>query len=232
MKQAIVLVGGKGTRIAALFPDRPKALVPVAGKPFIERHVEWLATHGFTDVHLAAGHMADAVARWAESATIPGITLTVSVEPSAMGTAGGLKYVEPFIKSDRFFALNGDSWLPRLDFQSLEKLHAASSNAWTTIAVVPIADAGRYGTVEFDEAGRVSAFREKAERSDGWINGGAYLMNREVLTLIPVGNISLETQIFPQLAAAGKLQACKSAPPLLDMGTPDGLKAMESFVKG
>ncbi len=236
--QAIILLGGKGTRLSALYPDRPKALAPVAGRPFLVWQLEWLARGGVTDVHLAAGHLASVLQSQLStlqsqvSGPTPHVSsLTLSVEPEPLGTGGGLKFVEPFIRSDPFLVLNGDSLLPRLDFQSLEKAHAGFSNHWTTIAVTRMESAGRYGTVEFDAAQRVTAFREKAERQGGWVNGGVYLMDRCALALMEPGkNLSIETDVFPEMARQGRLRVCSCPGPLLDMGTPDGLAALEAFL--
>ena len=161
---------------------------------------------------------------------------TLSTEPAPLGTGGGLKYVEPHLCSDPFLVLNGDSLMPRLDFQALAQAHAVFSRPWettgaATLAVTRIAEAGRYGTVEFDAAHRITAFREKASRTEGCINGGVYLMDRGLLAAIEPGkNISIETDTFPALAAAGRLQAVDFPQPLLDMGTPEGIRAMEDFL--
>lgn len=227
----VLLVGGLGTRLRELFPDRPKALVPVCGRPFIAWQLDGLLRQGVSRIHLAAGYRGDDIARWAHAYSAPGLALTVSVEPSPLGTAGGLRYAAAAVPGAALLVLNGDSLAPGVDVQALERRHRESSNAWTTLAVAPIEDAGRYGSVEFDAAGRVTAFREKAERSQGWINAGVYRMERAVLDLIPADRpSSLETEIFPALAAAGRLQACPIAPPLLDMGTAEGLRAMEEWV--
>ena len=277
--QAILLCGGKGTRLSGLYADRPKILVPIAGRPFLAWQLEWLARGGVTAVHLAAGHLADVLRNWieeqssaqrseisgqrsagreqeaagsgqqAEESSQPSEIsnlksqisnllqhCTISIEPAPLGTGGGLKYIEPHLCSDPFLVLNGDSLMPRLDFQALEKAHRSFSNAWktagaATLAVTRIAEAGRYGTVEFDAAHRITAFREKASRSEGFINGGVYLMDRGVLAAIEAGkNMSIETDVFPALAAAGRLQAVEAAQPLLDMGTPEGIRAMEEFL--
>ncbi len=233
--QAVILCGGKGTRLSGLYADRPKILVPIAGRPFLAWQLEWLARGGVTDVHLAAGHLADVLRDWIENNSC-GLRITISVEPAPLGTGGGLKFVEPQLVSDPFLVLNGDSLMPRLDFQALEKAHGEFSNAWktagcATLAVTRIAEAGRYGTVEFDAAHRITAFREKASRSAGFINGGVYLMDRALLAAIEAGkNISIETDTFPALAAAGRLQAVEFPQPLLDMGTPEGIRAMETFL--
>lgn len=228
--QAIILAGGKGTRISALYPDRPKALVPVAGRPFIEHLIEFLFREGITDVHIAAGHLAGSIKAWADGyARKPG-KLTLTVEPQPLGTAGGLKFIEKHLRTDPFFALNGDSLVPNLRFADMEKQHR-ESGAQATLAVTRIEEAGRYGTVEFDENNAITTFLEKADRKGGWVNGGVYLMSRATLSAIAPGrNLSIETDIFPALAQLGRLRAFRAEPPLLDMGTPEGLLAMESFL--
>jgi len=254
--QAVILCGGKGTRLSTLYADRPKALVPIAGRPFLTWQLEWLARGGVTAVHLAAGHLADVLGAWLQAQAggqksadserqsgfrfqVAGFWLrcTLSTEPAPLGTGGGLKYVEPQLCSDPFLVLNGDSLMPRLDFPALLHAHAAFSRPWkptgaATLAVTRIAEAGRYGTVEFDGAHRITAFREKASRTEGCINGGVYLMDRSLLAAIEPGkNVSLESDTFPVLAAAGRLQAVEFPQPLLDMGTPEGIRAMEDFLR-
>ena len=275
--QAIILLGGQGTRLRDLYPDRPKALVPVAGRPFIDWQIDWLRRGGVTEVHLAAGFMAEQIEAWAATQG----AVTVTREPTPLGTGGALKFIEPHIRSDPFLVVNGDTLLPKLDFQRLGKQHQTSSNDWkittrnfqrleneaenvsndclpahdapgsslpmtsdieelsldrrqagkTCIAVTRIEQAGRFGTVEFDVDGRVTAFREKADRQAGWINGGVYLMDRRVLDRIPSDTFySLETDLFPSLIASDLLFAHRTEPPLLDMGTPEGLAEMERIL--
>ena len=101
------------------------------------------------------------------------------------------------------------------------------------IFVTPIEEAGRYGTVESDADGFVTAFREKAERAAGFVNTGIYLLPRALIAAIPAGRaVSIETETFPALAAQRKLIALPAPPPLLDMGTPAGLAALEQFLRG
>ena len=277
--QAIILLGGQGTRLRELYPDRPKALVPVSGRPFIDWQIDWLRRGGVTEVHLAAGFMAEQIEAWAATQG----AVTVTREPDPLGTGGALKFIEPHIRSNPFLVVNGDTLLPKLDFQRLEKQASESSNDWknraqnfqrlekppqstsndclpahdapgsslpmtsdieelsldrrqagkTSIAVTRIEEAGRFGTVEFDADGRVTAFREKADRQAGWINGGVYLMDRRVLDHIPADiPYSLETDLFPALIASDRLFAHRTEPPLLDMGTPEGLAEMERALNG
>ena len=226
--QAIILLGGKGTRLQRLYPNLPKALAPIAGRPFLQWQLEWLERHGISDAHLAAGHLAPAIRDWASTAG-RGSTITVSIEPAPLGTGGGLKYVEHFIRSDPFLILNGDSLLPNLDFKALAE-EGRKSRALATLAVTRIESAGRYGTVEFDARKRVTAFREKAAHTGGWINGGVYLARRMLFARMKPDKVaSLETDVFPALCVAGQLGVFLAEPPLLDMGTPDGIRAMEQY---
>lgn len=222
MSQAIILIGGLGTRLRALYPDRPKCLVPILGKPYLARLFERLAAADIRDIHLACGYRAGDVATWLGRRD--GVTL--SVEPEPLGTGGGLKFVEPHLRSDPFWVLNGDSFLPGLDFAAME----SASRRDATLAVTPIERAGRFGSVEHDADGRITAFREKADRASGWVNGGVYFMTRRALADIPAGRaVSLETETFPALAAAGRLTAFAAPPPLLDIGTPEGIAETEAF---
>lgn len=227
---AIILVGGLGTRLRALFPDRPKALVPVAGRPFIAWMIDDLRKHGIERIHLAAGYRANQLVTWRNEQPV-NERLTVSIEPEPLGTAGGLRYAAKKVPGDDVLVINGDSFLPALQLGAWlrEGLPAAT---WATLAVTHIEKAGRYGTVEFDAEGRVTAFLEKADREQGWVNGGVYWMRRTLIDKIPAtGASSLETDIFPRLAAARVLSVRKVDPPLLDMGTPEGLAAMEAHLR-
>lgn len=286
MTQAIILCGGKGTRLSTLYADRPKILVPIAGRPFLEWQLAWLGRAGVADIHFAAGYKSDVLAEWlgsrgrkAEGGSqhgaieipachLPSNTCHVSLssEPAPLGTGGGLKFVEPWLRSDPFLVLNGDSLSPQLDFAGMIRAHEGGIPAVTdcgykaprvptppvaglaeagiqrsrapaapaiTIAVSRISESGRYGTVEFDETGIVTAFREKAQRESGWINAGIYLMDRALLDTIPPDrNVSIETDVFPDLVRRGCVRAWPCPPPMLDMGTPDGIRMMEAFLTG
>lgn len=255
MTQAIILCGGRGTRLSALYSDRPKILVPVAGRPFIEWQLEWLAQQGITEIHLAAGYKAEALRAWLQAReqeaggkeqepevrgqegpifslrqSAFSFSITISTEPSPLGTGGGLKYIEPWLRSDPFLVLNGDSLVPNLQLGGLQRNHIQNGRL-VTIAATRIAQAGRYGTVEFDATGRITAFREKEIREGGWVNAGAYLVAKAILGEIPARQaVSLETGLFPDLARRGLIGAMPCPPPLLDMGTPDGIAAMEAYL--
>lgn len=235
---AIILLGGKGTRIAAHFPDRPKCLVPVAGRPFLEWQFDWLRRNGIRRVLLAAGHLADVLADYLAARSADGLEIALSREPEPLGTGGALKFVEPQLASDPALVLNGDSLAPNLEFSTLWKIGGGFFHTVEKkfphcgkLFVTPSAEAGRFGTVEFDPDGYVTAFREKSAAPAGHVNAGIYLLPRALVAAIPAGRaVSIETEIFPALAAQRQLVAIPIPPPLLDMGTPDGLAAMTAFL--
>jgi NDP-sugar pyrophosphorylase family protein len=230
-KKAIILLGGKGTRLSGLFPDLPKALVPVAGRPFLAWQLDWLFANNIKQVLLAAGYMGDKIRDWVRQQSFKD-KVSVSIEPTPLGTGGALKYLASTISSNRFLTLNGDSLLPNLDYQQMEEAHR-KSGALATIAVTSIEDSGRYGAVLFDNQCKIIKFEEKKNRGADWINAGIYLLEPAVLSAIgPNKNVSLENEVFPSLAAEGKMLVFQAKPPLLDMGTPEGLKNMEKSIQG
>ncbi|HMP89630.1 MAG TPA: sugar phosphate nucleotidyltransferase [Kiritimatiellia bacterium] len=234
VEQAILLCGGLGTRLRALYSDRPKALVPVHGKPFIEYVIDGLIRQNVKHIHIAAGYRADQIKAWAEKQTHQNVHVTVSIEPASLGTAGGLKFTETFIDTGKpILVMNGDSLLMNTSFDEMIARLQNHPEWVAVLAAVEMTERGQFGTVEIDEQMNVTAFREKAERSGGWVNGGIYLMRREIFSMIPGDrSVSIETEIFPQLAGARRLGALKTQGPLLDMGTPEGLERTENFLAG
>lgn len=231
MTQAIILAGGMGTRLAGLHPGPPKALAPVAGKPFIQWQIEWLRAGGVSRAHLALGHKSQQIIEWLESTPMAGMEVSFSAEQEPFGTAGALKFCEPDIASEPFLALNGDSLLPNLDFSGFAAAFSRHDSE-AMMAVTTTKDAGRFGLVETGGNGFVTGFREKSVSARGVINAGIYIMRRAVLGRIqPQKRVSLETEVFPSMAAAHRLGFFQAAPPLLDMGTPEGIREMEEYLR-
>ncbi len=232
--QAVILVGGLGTRLAEEFPDIPKGLVPVNGRPFLEWQLEWLRRGGITRILLAAGHKAEVFERYLMHRPSDGMVIVLSREPGPLGTGGALRYAhaQDLLANDPVLILNGDTLIPNFDlstvFHGVEKRFPPCGK----IFVAPIENAGRYGTVEFGADGIVAAFREKAKRDAGFVNAGIYLLPLDLIASIPPGQaVSIEKEIFPELVRQRRLVAVPVSPPLLDMGTLDGLAKMEAFLQ-
>lgn len=221
--QAIVLVGGEGTRLRPLTETVPKPALTLVDRPFLAYMIEWLAGHGVTEVVLACGFLPDvlreALAGEEERAGV-GIRYVVESEP--LGTAGAIRFAADALGNldDRFLALNGDV-LTDLDLSALLRAHE-ERDAAATIALHPVEDAAAYGLVRSGEGGEVLDFLEKTgERAPGEINAGMYVLERSVLERIPAGeSVSIERDVFPRLVGSG-LHGLRLDGYWMDIGTPD-----------
>ncbi|WP_119420549.1 nucleotidyltransferase family protein [Desertibaculum subflavum] len=219
-----VLAGGLGTRIAGVLGDTPKVLAPVDGRPYLAWLVDWLARFGVRRVVLCLGHLASKVEDWVARNPRADMEIVVSVEPSPLGTAGALRHARAQLGSDPVLVLNGDSFVAA-DLAALLARHRAAGTE-ATMLCVQVADAGRYGRIELDEAGRIRRFAEKeAGGGPGLINAGFYLLGRAMLDRIAAGQAtSIEQEIF-MAEAPGRIAAEVTGGPFIDIGTPESLAA-------
>jgi mannose-1-phosphate guanylyltransferase len=158
--QAVVLVGGFGTRLQPLTFTRPKQMLPIMHRPLIEHVVGRLVRYGITDVTLALGYKPDAFTQAYPSSECAGARLTYAVEPEPLDTAGAIRFAARHAGvDDTFVVLNGDV-LTDLDVGQLVELHRAAG-AEATIHLHPVEDPSRFGVVPTDEDGRVVEFVEK-----------------------------------------------------------------------
>jgi mannose-1-phosphate guanylyltransferase len=221
--QAIVLVGGEGTRLRPLTETVPKPALTLVDRPFLAYAVEWLASHGVDEVVLACGFLPDVLRAALGEEEHEGTALTYVVEPERRGTAGALRFAADELGErlgERFLALNGDV-LCDLDLGALLRVHS-ERGARATIALHPVTDSSAYGLVECDSDGAVLAFREKTgEPVPGEVNAGAYVLERSVLDLVPAGReVSIEREVFPRLVGEG-LHALRLDGYWMDIGTPE-----------
>jgi mannose-1-phosphate guanylyltransferase len=222
--QAIVLVGGEGTRLRPLTSDVPKPAVTLVDRPFLAYAIEWLGAHGVTEVVLACGFLPDVLrAALADEEERAGVEITYVAEPEPLGTAGAIRFAAEALGDrlgDRFLALNGDV-LADLDLSALLRAHE-ERGARATIGLHPVADSSAYGLVSCDAEGRVLEFLEKTgETVPGEINAGAYVLERSVLDLVPAGRaVSIEREVFPRLVGDG-LCGLLLEGYWMDIGTPD-----------
>ncbi len=222
--QAIVLVGGEGTRLRPLTETVPKPALTLVDRPFLAYMVEWLACHGVTEVVLACGFLPDvlreALAGEEERA---GVRIRFVVEPERRGTAGAIRFAADELGADldeRFLALNGDV-LTDLDLSALLIAHR-ERGARATIGLHPVEDSSAYGLVRSGPEGEVLEFLEKTgERAPGEVNAGMYVLERAVLDLIPAGEeVSIERDVFPRLVGEG-LHGMRLDGYWMDIGTPE-----------
>ena len=219
--QALVLVGGEGTRLRPLTRTLPKPVVPLVDRPFLRYMIEWLSRHGVEEVVLSIGFLARGI-REALGDEVPGgPRIRYVEEPDRRGTAGAIKYAAAYLE-ERFLALNGDV-LTDLDLGALIRRHE-EAGAVATLALYPVDDPSAYGLVRRSEDGEILEFLEKPEPDQidtDEISAGAYVLERSVLDLIPPDReVSIEREVFPRLVGEG-LYAERLEGYWMDIGTPD-----------
>lgn len=170
--EAIVLAGGLGTRLRSVVADVPKAMAPVAGRPFLEHLLDMLVEAGFESAILAVGYRSEAI-RGHFGERYLGMPLTYSVENRPLGTGGAMRLALRSATARDVFVANGDTFVD-VDFRRMLEAHRRAAAAMT-IAVHEVPDAARYGSLALD-GDRVHGFREKGRHGPGWINAGIYLV--------------------------------------------------------
>jgi mannose-1-phosphate guanylyltransferase len=234
--QAIILVGGKGTRLRPLTYETPKQMLPLVGVPMIECVLEALARHGVTDAVLSLGYLPDRFTEAYPSNLIKGVHVTYAVEPEPLDTAGAIRFAADFTDvNETFLVVNGDV-VTDLDVTALLTFHR-DHGAEATIALHPVEDPSFFGVVPTADDGRVLAFVEKPPRDEAptnLINAGTYVFEPRALDRIAsTGRVSVERETFPALAAAGTLFAMADHAYWLDTGTPQlYLQANIDMLKG
>lgn len=228
MLDAIILAGGRGTRLQSVVSDRPKPLAEVAGRPFVEWLLLALRMQGVRRAVLATGYKGEMVeAHFGDGARL-GMEVAYAHEAVPLGTGGAARHALYRVATGLVLVLNGDSFCP-FDIARLVAAHQ-QANAAATLLLVPMDDCRRYGAVAAAEDGRVLSFREKnADLGAGLINAGVYLFDRRTLDGIPAGRaVSLENDTFPALIGHG-LYATGGEGPFLDIGTPESYASAERF---
>jgi len=233
--KAVILAGGLGTRLQPLLKDRPKPMAEASGKPFLEYLIEQLRAQEFNELVLCVGHLAERIQEYFGDGHAWGVQIDYAVETQLLGTAGAIRNAQHFIDGT-FLVLNGDSYLDtdlRSVVQSQQRRHTANPRIVGTIAAVAVDDAAAYGTLEWGRQMRIIRFREKAGKGWGWINGGVYVLEPEVLDWIPAGRpVSIERETFPLLLQRGyRLYAYPVEGFFVDIGTPEGYRRFQRFVE-
>ncbi|MBI2860636.1 MAG: NDP-sugar synthase [Chloroflexi bacterium] len=220
--KAVILVGGKGTRLRPLTCKTPKAAIPILNRPALEHMLRYLEGHGIHDVILATGHLADSIDGILKSIQIDIRTLPV-LETMPLGTAGAVKNASRYL-DDAFVVLNGDI-VTGIDLSEMARLHR-QVRPRVTMALTPVDNPTMYGVVETTDCGLVKKFVEKP----GWdrvttnlINAGIYIIEPAVLDYVAESTmVMFEDYVFPRLLEQGEpVLAYPSDAYWIDVGTPE-----------
>ena len=219
--QALILVGGEGTRLRPLTSTVPKPVVPLVDRPFIAYMLEWLRSHGVDDVVMSCGFLASGVRNVLGDGSAYGLRLRFVEEPEPLGTGGAIKFAEDLL-DDRFLVLNGDV-LTDIDLTAQIAQHEAT-DATMTLALFPVEDPRAYGLVRCAPDHTVREFVEKPSADEidtNLISAGAYVVEKRVLDLMQPGlNTSIEREVFPYFIGNG-LYGYEASGYWLDIGTPE-----------
>jgi len=222
VRQAVILAGGKGTRLGAITQAIPKPMLPIAGeKPFLDYLLETVERHGYDDILLLGGYLGEVLEAAYNGRRIGSATIRVMREHAPLGTAGALTVARDTLEP-RFLMMNGDAFFD-INLRALEQA-SRQSGATATLALRSVPDAARYGRV-MEDKGLVTAFLEKDPKhpGPGIINGGVYVLKREVLDLVRDLPCSLEQDVFPILVSQGEIRGREFDGYFLDIGLPETL---------
>lgn len=201
-KIALILAGGKGERFKPITHEIPKPMIPLNGKPLIEHTMDLLKKYGIKDVIISLGYLGDKVKEYFGNGARFGLSITYIEEKSPLGTAGPLRMAKPLIRST-FLVCNADE-LKEIDLVDMFIFHK-ENHAKATIALTTVKNPSEYGVARLN-GNKIIEFIEKPKNPPtNLINAGLYIMEPEVIDLIPEGYAMLETDVFPKIAKAGKL---------------------------
>ena len=243
--KTILMAGGRGTRIAELFPNIPKPLIPVDGMPILEREIRSLASQGFKDLILTVGYLADKIISYFGDGSQLGVKIDYFVEETPLGNAGALFQLRDKIGEDPFLLLNADAAFD-VDFNRMLDFHKKHGGL-VTLFTHPNSHPYDSGLIIADNDGKVEKWLSKEDERPQWynnrVNAGLHVIDPKVLefslknldidqeTGFPKGKVDLDRQILKPLCGTGKMFCYDSPEYVKDMGTPDRFHQVEADYK-
>lgn len=202
-KTAVILCGGKGTRLRPVTYEIPKALIPIQGKTITEHLFDLFKKYGITNIILAVGYMKDKIKNHFGDGSKFGVKITYVEESKPKGTAGPLRLAQKYLKNS-FIVTNGDE-LKDINIDEMYKLHK-NSKALATIALTTVEDPSKYGVAKLSGS-KILEFVEKPKKDapSRLINSGFYILEPEIIGLIPKDFAMLEKDVFPKIASMNRL---------------------------
>lgn len=239
------MAGGRGTRIAELFPNIPKPLIPVAGMPILEREIRSLCAQGFKDIILTVGYLADKIIAYLGDGSQLGVKIDYFVEESPLGNAGALFRLREKIGDEPFLLLNADAAFD-VDFNRMVAFHK-NHGGLVTLFTHPNSHPYDSGLVIADENGHVEKWLAKEDERPQWydnrVNAGLHVIDPKVLDIslksleinnesgFPQGKVDLDRQILKPLCGSNMMFCYDSPEYVKDMGTPERFHQVEADYK-
>lgn len=218
--QAILLAGGLGTRLQSVVSDRPKPMALISERPFMEYVIHELSRHGITDIVVAVGYKGSMVEEYFGDGSAFGVTVSYAYEETLLGTAGAIRNAARYMKEDRVFVLNADTFY-QIDYTRLLRLWEEKALDMALV-LRQVDDVSRYGQAVLKDS-LLTGFNEKvADSRPGTINGGIYLLSQELIADIPEGKVSLELEMIPKWMREGRrLGGIVNDGYFIDIGIPE-----------
>jgi D-glycero-alpha-D-manno-heptose 1-phosphate guanylyltransferase len=230
LKEAVILAGGFGTRLQSVVSDVPKPMAPVNNKPFLNYIFDYLKFYGIQHVVLSTGYLAEKITEYYKD-EYKGIKITYTKEEMPLGTGGGIRLGLEKCHTNEVLVINGDSFFD-VDISAHYKNHV-SRQADCTLALRKVDDAARYGTIILGDANGINTFKEKdGIEQAGLINGGVYVLNRELYLNRTEGNspFSIEKDFFEKRIKELNIFGFEYDGYFIDIGVPeDYKKAQDDF---
>ncbi len=191
--KAIILAGGRGTRLKPVTDYVPKPLVPINNIPIIELQIRYLKRFGIKEFIICTGYKTEQIENFFKAKNNLGVKISYSIEKTALGTGGAIKKAAKLIKEKSFLVINGDV-ITNIDIRKLQ-------SKLNSIAIIPLKT--RYGIVEVADD-KIVQFKEKKDINDLWMNAGIYHLSKLILKDLPQKG-QIENTVFPKYAKAKKL---------------------------
>lgn len=230
-QKAVILAGGKGTRLRPLTDSMPKALIEIQGKTVTEHLFDLLKKYGIRDCYITIGHLKENIKDFFGDGSKFGMNISYVEEEEPLGTAGPLRLVKDELK-ESFIVSNGDE-LKDINIPRMYRLHKRK-NALATIALTTVDNPSQYGVARL-EGSRILEFVEKPKKENApsnLINSGFYILEPEVIDMIPEGFCMFEKDIFPKLAQMGRLRGFPFQGQWFDTGNLERLERARKLWKG
>ena len=231
--QAVILAGGLGTRLWPLTREVPKPMVPVAGVPYLEHQIRYLARHGIHDIVVLTGYLGEQIEAYFSDGRSCGVSIRYSREIQPLGTGGALRHADALLDED-FLLVYGDSFLP-IDYANVMAELRRHPTAEGVVVVYDnaLGDTSVRNNIALAPSGVVEKY-DKSSAADPdlrYVEAGVLALRKSILRFISEGAVSLETQVFPQLIVARSLIGYPTTQRFYDIGTPDRLAVIEQFFR-